>query len=140
MTLCKLTVRFDEPFWIGLIEVEDGESYSAARHVFGAEPSTPEVFDFIRDHWSDLRFAPEVELDIQPATCKRINPKRLRRMIEKEVRSNARRGTKAQQALAEQREASAEAKAALSRRQREERKRAQFAKRTEKRKQKHRGH
>ena len=101
MSLCKLTVRFEEPFWIGLVETEDGGSYSVAKHVFGAEPTTPEVFDFIRDHWNDLRFTHEVQVEAKES--KRINPKRLRRMIEKEMRSDAWRGTKAQQTLAEQR-------------------------------------
>ncbi|HIR43147.1 MAG TPA: DUF2992 family protein, partial [Candidatus Aphodovivens avicola] len=53
--------------------------------------------------------------------------------------SSARRGTKAQQALAEQREAAKGESEALSRARREERRRERFAKRTEKRKQKHRG-
>ncbi len=137
MSLCKLTVRFEEPFWIGLIEREDGDSYSVAKHVFGAEPTTPEVFDFIRDHWNDLRFTHEIQVEV--GESKRINPKRLRRMIEKEMRSDAWRGTKAQQALSEQREAAAEARGVLSRQQKEERKRERFAKRAEKRKRKHRG-
>lgn len=61
-------------------------------------------------------------------------------MIEKEMKANARPGTKAQQTLAEQREMAIEASKALSRERRDELKREQFAKRTEKRKQKHRGH
>ena len=93
MSLCKLTVRFEEPFWIGLVECEDGGSYSVAKHVFGAEPTTPEVFDFIRDHWNDLRFTHEVQVEAKES--KRINPKRLRRIIEKEIQSDAWRGTKA---------------------------------------------
>ncbi len=32
MSLCKLTVRFEEPFWIGLVECEDGDGYSVAKH------------------------------------------------------------------------------------------------------------
>ena len=63
MSLCKLTVRFEEPFWVGLVECEDGDGYSVAKHVFGAEPTTPEVFDFIRDHWNDLRFTHEVQVE-----------------------------------------------------------------------------
>lgn len=138
MSLCKLTVLFEEPFWIGLIECEDGENYSVAKHTFGSEPTTPEVLDFICDHWSDLRFAHDIQVEAKES--KRVNPKRLRRMIEKEMRSDAWRGTKAQQTLAEQRAMKAEASKALSRQQKEERKRAQFTKRSEKRKQKHRGH
>lgn len=109
-----------------------------AKHVFGAEPTTPEVLDFIRGHWNDLRFTHEVRVDVRKS--KRINPKRLRRMIEKEMRSDAWRGTKAQQTLAEQREAATEAGKTSSRQRKEEREHEQFAKRTEKRKQKHRGH
>lgn len=138
MSLCKLTVCFEEPFWIGLIEKEDDGAYSVAKHVFGAEPTTPEVFSFVCDHWNDLRFTHDVQVEVKQS--KRINPKRLQRMIEKEMKANVRPGTKAQQTLAEQREMAKEASQALSRERREELKREQFAKRAEKRKQKHRGH
>ena len=138
MSMSKLTVRFEDPFWVGIIEVEDGGSYRVARHVFGAEPTTPEVLRFVCDRWRELRFTDSIQIQVEQT--KRINPKRLRRMIEKEMRSNACRGTKAQQALAKQREAAKEASEALSRIRRKEQRRERFAKRTEKRKQKHRGH
>ncbi len=137
MSMSKLTVRFEDPFWVGIIEVEDEEGYRVARHVFGAEPTTPEVLRFVCDKWRELRFTDGIQIQVEQA--KRINPKRLRRMIEKEIRSNARRRTKAQQALAEQREAAKGESEALSRARREERRRERFAKRTEKRKRKHRG-
>lgn len=137
MGMSKLTVRFEDPFWVGVIEVEDEGGYRVARHVFGAEPTTPEVLRFVCDRWRELRFTDSIQ--IQTEQAKRINPKRLRRMIEKEIRSSARRGTKAQQTLAEQREAAKEANEARSRACREERRRERFAKRTEKRKRRHRG-
>ena len=105
--------------------------------MFGAEPTTPEVLRFVCDKWRELRFTDGIQVQVEQA--KRVNPKRLRRMIEKEIRSSARRGTKAQQALAEQREAAKGESEALSRARREERRRERFAKKTEKRKQKHRG-
>lgn len=138
MSISKLTVRFEDPFWVGIIEVEDGGSYRVARHVFGAEPTIPEILRFVCDKWRELRFTDGIQIQVEQA--KRINPKRLRRMIEKEMRSNAYRGTKAQQALAKQREAAKEASEALSRIRRKEQRRERFAKRTEKRKRKHRGH
>lgn len=138
MSISKLTVRFEDPFWVGIIEVEDGGSYRVARHVFGAEPTIPEILRFVCDKWRELRFTDDIQIQVEQT--KRINPKRLRRMIEKEMRSNAYRGTKAQQALAKQREAAKEASEALSRIRRKEQRRERFAKRTEKRKQKHRGH
>lgn len=137
MSMSKLTVRFEDPFWVGIIEVEDEGGYRIARHVFGAEPTTPEVLRFVCDKWRELRFTDGIRIQVEQA--KRVNPKRLRRMIEKEIRSSARRGTKAQQALAEQREAAKGESEALSRARREERRRERFAKKTEKRKQKHRG-
>lgn len=137
MSLCKLTVRFEDPFWVGLVEVQDGGDYSVAKHVFGAEPSTPEVYDFFLAHWNNLRFTREIQ--VEAPESKRINPKRLRRMIEKELRSDTRHDTKAQQALSEERSLAKETGAQLSRQRKQEREREQFAKRTEKRKQKHRG-
>lgn len=137
MGMSKLTIRFEDPFWVGVIEVEDEGGYRVARHVFGAEPTTPEVLRFVCDRWRELRFTDGTQIRTEQA--KRVNPKRLRRMIEREIQSSARRGTKAQQALAEQREAAKEAGRARSRACREERRRERFAKRTEKRKQKHRG-
>lgn len=113
MSMSKLTVRFEDPFWVGIIEVEDGGDYRVARHVFGAEPTTPEVLRFVCDKWREFRFTDGIQVQVEQA--KRVNPKRLRRMIEKEIRSSARRGTKAQQALAEQREAAKEAGEALCR-------------------------
>lgn len=138
MSMSKLTVRFEDPFWVGIIEVESEGDYRVARHVFGAEPTTPEVLRFVCDKWRELRFTDGIQVQVEQA--KRVNPKRLRRMIEKEIRSSARRGTKAQQALAEQREAAKGESEALSRARREEQRRERFAKKTEKRKQKHRGH
>ena len=32
MSRCKLTVRFEEPFWIGLVEMEDGGTHRAEPH------------------------------------------------------------------------------------------------------------
>ena len=132
MSMSKLTVRFEDPFWVGIIEVEDEEGYRVARHVFGAEPTTPEVLRFVCDKWRELRFTDGIRIQVEQA--KRVSPKRLRRMIEKEIRSSARRGTKAQQALAEQREAAKGESEALSRARREEQRRERFAKKTEKRK------
>lgn len=138
MGMSKLTVRFEDPFWVGIVEVEDERGYQVARRVFGAEPTTPEVLRFVCDRWREFRFTDSIQIKVEQT--KRINPKRLRRMIEREIRSNARRGTRSQQVLAEQRESAKAASKSLSSAQREEQRREKFAKKTEKRKQKHRGH
>lgn len=54
-------------------------------------------------------------------------------MIEKEIKANVRLGTKAQQALADEREATKAKGVLRSRERREERRRDRFAKKTQKR-------
>ena len=57
----KLTVYFEEPFWIGVFErIEDGK-LSVAKVVFGAEPKDYEVQEYIRKHYSSLKFSPAVD-------------------------------------------------------------------------------
>lgn len=138
-SICKLTICFEDPFWIALVETQDDqEGYRVARHVFGPEPSDPEVEAFIHDNWKTLRFTESLQVEKRGGT--KINPKRLRRLIEREIAANARTGTKAQQALAEQREAQKVERKAESKAQREARERALFAQKQLRRKQKHRGH
>lgn len=137
MSMNKPTVRFEDPFWVGIVEVEDEGAYRVARHVFGAEPTMPEVLCFVCDSWRELRFSSDIRIELEQA--KRVNPKRLRRMIEREIRASARRGTKSQQVVAEQREAAKAERRSSPRALKEELRREKFAKRTEKRKRKHCG-
>ena len=43
----KLTIYFEEPFWVGVFEELDGNKLSVCRMVFGAEPTDAEIYDFI---------------------------------------------------------------------------------------------
>ena len=43
----KLTVFFEDPFWIGVFERIEGDKLSACRVTFGAEPRDYEVFGFV---------------------------------------------------------------------------------------------
>lgn len=139
MHYCKMTICFEAPFWIALIETEDPSgNYRVAKHTFGPEPSDPEVGAFIHDHRNELRFT--AELQVEKVGGKKINHKRMQRIIAKEIAANVRSGTKAQQALAEEREATALERKQISKEQHEAQKQAKFDQRSEKRKQKHRGH
>lgn len=135
---CKLTICFEDPFWVGLVEVEEGDVYRVARYVFGPEPTLPEIEAFIRAHWRELRFT--ADLQVEKKGGKKINPKRMRRIIEKEMARNATHGTKAQQALAEQREANKVERKAQSKAERDAERERRFQQRSAKRKEKHRGH
>ena len=56
----RLTVFFEEPFWVGVFERSDGGRLSAAKVTFGAEPKDYEIYNFILNHYYDLRFSPAV--------------------------------------------------------------------------------
>ena len=69
----SLTVFFEDPFWIGIVErIEDGK-LMAAKHVFGAEPTGIEILDYVKNHYDDLKFSPAVACD---AGIHKMNPKR----------------------------------------------------------------
>ena len=131
-----LTVYHDGQFWVGLAEhVEDGR-YGVARIVFGAEPSNEEILQFVAGRWEKLSFfGGEPTEASKPAK----NPKRRAREAAKALKRPA-VSTKAQQALATQREAMKRESAQVRSRRRAEEAEARFEQRKLKRKQKHRGH
>ncbi len=131
-----LTVYHDGQFWVGLVEhIEDGKQ-SVARIVFGAEPSDEEVLQFVVRRWEKVIFYGDEEPEAPKLTK---NPKRRMRNAAKALKRPA-MSTKAQQALAEQREAFKREGAQARKVRREEEKQVRFKRRAEKRKQKHRGH
>ena len=96
----KLTVYFEEPFWVGIFErIEDGK-LSVAKVTFGAEPKDYEVQEYIQKYYFDLKFSPAIE-----AIAKDIkrNPKRMQRAAKKQMLEIG-IGTKSQQALKLQQE------------------------------------
>ena len=51
----KLTVFFEEPFWVGIFErIEDGK-LSVAKVTFGAEPKDYEVQEYIQKECTQMR-------------------------------------------------------------------------------------
>ena len=60
----QFTLFFDGRFWVGVLEVHErrrgaeandqGGTVRAARHVFGAEPSDVELYDFLLTHGGAL--------------------------------------------------------------------------------------
>jgi hypothetical protein len=85
MTFRTVTsVFFDRQFWVALVERWEADgSYSAARHVFGEEPSNAELLRWAGLGFGYLRFVPGTA---PPVTLQKVNPKRLRRQAAKELR------------------------------------------------------
>ena len=76
-TAAKLTVFFEEPFWVGVYERIENGQVEACRVVFGAEPKDYEIYDFLLKHWDSMRFSPPVAAEGIPSQIR--NPKRARR-------------------------------------------------------------
>ena len=131
----KLTVFFEEPFWVGIFESVSNGRLSVCKVTFGAEPKDYEIYDFILKNYYRLRFSPAVATDVKEAGR---NPKRVQREVRKQVQ-NTGIGTKSWQALKLQQEQLKTERKTVRREQREAEKQRQFQMKQQKRKEKHRG-
>lgn len=132
----KLTVYFEEPFWVGVFERVDNNKLSVCKVTFGAEPKDYEIWEFILKHYYDLKVSPAVETAIKQSAD---NPKRRSRNARKQV-ENTGIGTKSQQALKLQQEESKAERRQISKEQRDAEKQKQFELKKQKRREKHKGH
>lgn len=137
MSKAKLTVFFEEPFWVGLYEREDDGQYEVSKVTFGAEPKDYEVYEYFLANFYTLRFSPSVEAAAEEE--RRIRPKRRQREAQKAVQASG-IGTKAQQALKLQQEQGRLEHKVRSREQREAEEARQIQLKQQKRREKHRGH
>ena len=110
---CKLTVFFEEPFWVGVFEKIENGKLSVAKVTFGAEPKDYEVYEFVLNHYYDLQFSPAVAAVVKEA---KHNPKRMQRDIKRSVAKTG-IGTKSQQALKLQQEQNKQERKTKSREQ-----------------------
>ena len=133
----RVLVLFEEPFWIALVERHDDGQLEVARVVFGAEPSDREVHDYLLKNYRTLCFSPPVTEDGGPNP--RLNPKRMQRIIRRELSVRG-IGTKAQQALKQEQEAHKQEKKVITREQKEAERLRQYQLKQAKRKEKHKGH
>ena len=96
----RLTVIFEDPFWIGIFErIEEGK-LSVCKITFGAEPKEYDIYTFILNNYVGLRFSPAVAAEVKEVSR---NPKRKQREVHKQVK-NTGMGTKSQMALKLQQE------------------------------------
>ncbi|MBN1284292.1 MAG: YjdF family protein [Anaerolineae bacterium] len=94
----NLTILFENPYWIGLIEFErDGLLY-AARHIFGAEPCAQAVYDFVQKELDLILAGMTTGIPANKVEKRRTNPKRAQREIRRAM-SEVKVSTKAQDAM-----------------------------------------
>ncbi len=139
MAHIQATIFFDKRYWVGTFERTDQEGYAVARHIFGGEPTDPEVYEFVLTHYQKLRFGEPKEFTLE---IKRMNPKRVQREVRREmerVKETTKPSTFAQDYMREELEKKKLQKKQQSSEEKQGRKDKQFAMRQKKKKQKQRG-
>ena len=76
----KLTVFFEDPFWVGVFERVEDSKLSVAKVTFGAEPKDYEVQEYIQKYYFRLKFSPAVDTVVKEI---KRNPKRMQREVKK---------------------------------------------------------
>ena len=132
----KLTVYFEEPFWVGVFERIEDDKLSVAKVTFGAEPKDYEVQEYIRKYYSSLKFSPAVDTVVKDI---KRNPKRMQREAKKQMQETG-IGTKSQQALKLQQEQNKQERKVRSREKKEADELRMFELKQQKKREKHKGH
>lgn len=132
----KLTVYFEEPFWVGIFErIEDGK-LSVAKVTFGAEPKDYEVQEYVQKYYFSLKFSPAVDTVVKDI---KRNPKRMQREAKRQMQEIG-IGTKSQQALKLQQEQNKQERKVRSQEKKEAEKLRMFELKQQKKREKHKGH
>ena len=132
----KLTLYFEDPFWVGVFERIENRKLSVAKVTFGVEPKDYDVLEFINRNYYHLQFSPAVETVVKDT---RKNPKRAQRDAKKQTLETG-IGTKSQQALKLQQEQNKQERKVRSREQRDAESQRLFELKQMKKREKHKGH
>ena len=119
----SFTVLFQPPFWVGIAERWEAEGYSAARVVFGPEPTDAQIYQW---------------LERERPAAERKNPKRAQREAQAATRDRG-VSTRAQEALSRQREQEGLARKRAGRSRREQERQGKYLLRQQKKREKKRG-
>ena len=139
ITSIKLTVLFNEPFWIGIFEVYENDGYKVCKVTLGSEPKDEDIYHFILKEFKNLKFSSIIANLNRKLVIKRENPKRMQRKIRKETKNEG-IGTKAQIALKKQYEENKLINKKINKDRKNEIKERKFQLKQIKKKKKHKGH
>ena len=132
----KLTIYFEDPFWVGVFERIENRKLSVAKVTFGVEPKDYDVLEFINRNYYHLQFSPAVETVVKDT---KKNPKRAQRDAKKQTLETG-IGTKSQQALKLQQEQNKQERKVRNREQRDTENQRLFELKQMKKREKHKGH
>lgn len=133
----KMTVLFESPFWVGIFEKQENGMCQAARFVFGAEPTDPQLLEFARTVYGSLDFSRPVPVTEEPPV--EMNFKRRMREVRKQM-SAPPGTTRSRQIIQQEYELQARERETGHREAQEADEQRKFHLRQIKRAEKHRGH
>jgi hypothetical protein len=81
-TQIKVTVCLENSLWVALFERVQEEKITAARVVFGKEPTDPELYEWLLANFNELKFSGPQDFKL---IIKRKNPKRMLREVKREM-------------------------------------------------------
>jgi hypothetical protein len=144
MMSTQFTVFFDGQYWVGVLEIVEDQRLWAASHVFGAEPTGPELYEFALHGFAALaaraRASSAVPVENTGRSSRRPgNPKRAARQLAKE-RTAPPVSTAAQQAMKETVTARAADRRVAHQQAREQDRQQQRTTAHRKARERHRGH
>ena len=99
-SMSSFIVLFQSPFWVGIAQRWGEEGYQAAKITFGAQPTDTQIYQWVLKEWHRLVFS---KLSEEESPVLERKQKRLQREARKAIQVRG-IGTKAQAALALQRE------------------------------------
>ena len=132
----KLTVYFEDPFWVGVFERIENGKLTVAKVTFGAEPKDYEIQEYIQRYYFSLKFSPAVDTVVKET---KRNQKRIQREAKKQMQETG-IGTKSQQALKLQQKQNKQERKVRSYEKREEDQLRMFELKQQKKREKHKGH
>ena len=132
----KLTVFFENPFWVGVFEHVENNFLVVSKVTFGAEPKGYEVLNYIIKHYYSLVFSPVVHAKVKK---NKTNPKKTQRDVRKQMQVSG-IGTKSQLALKSQHEQNKKESKVRRREEKEADELKRFLLKQYKKRKKHKGH
>lgn len=136
----RFTVFFENPYWIGVFESENQNELSVSKVIFGEEPKVETLLAFVEKSYYKLKFSQYYDVDGRSvSTTRRINPKRVQRLISKELNASG-LSTKAQEAIRLERESMKKLRKTKNTALKEQLEKMKFEKKQLKKKEKKKGH
>ncbi len=85
--MCILTVYFDDPWWVGVIEDETDGALKVCRYVFGSEPGNGEILEFVQRDLLRLLEQTTFSVESSAEPVRRVNPKRANREAARQLQT-----------------------------------------------------